>query len=134
MADFAPSERSTVKSDCKPKILTEGIKTLKKLEAEANSLIRDLSPARMEKIQITLGRSDSIAKFFAFSFVFQPKRKLSDLKEQPFFGSGIYAIYYHGKDEPAYSLISNSETPIYVGKADPKVSRHENGRNRPVTA
>lgn len=34
------------------------------------------------------------------------------------YGGGVYAIYYKGK-HPAYAAISGSETPIYVGKADP---------------
>jgi Eco29kI restriction endonuclease len=35
------------------------------------------------------------------------------------YGSGVYAIYYMG-DHPAYRAVSKTETPIYVGKADPK--------------
>ena len=34
------------------------------------------------------------------------------------YGSGVYAIYYHG-GHPLYAAISGTETPIYVGKADP---------------
>jgi Eco29kI restriction endonuclease len=34
------------------------------------------------------------------------------------YGSGVYAIYYLGK-HPLYQGISGTETPIYVGKADP---------------
>jgi hypothetical protein len=36
----------------------------------------------------------------------------------PTYGSGVYAIYYEG-DHPFYQAISGTETPIYVGKADP---------------
>ncbi|MDZ4177750.1 MAG: Eco29kI family restriction endonuclease [Coriobacteriia bacterium] len=95
--------------------------------AEAGSLIGELqhareliSPIHFGAIGITLGRSDSIAKFFAFSFTNQDKRPLRTLADTPFFGSGVYAIYYHGKNEVAYRPLSGSETPIYVGKADPK--------------
>ncbi|WP_370677396.1 Eco29kI family restriction endonuclease [Pleomorphomonas sp. PLEO] len=35
------------------------------------------------------------------------------------YGAGVYAIYYVG-DHPLYAPISASETPIYVGKADPQ--------------
>lgn len=35
------------------------------------------------------------------------------------YGSGVYAIYYTGA-HPAYAPVSGTETPIYVGKADPK--------------
>ena len=38
---------------------------------------------------------------------------------QSAYGSGVYAIYYDG-DHPLYAGISKSETPIYVGKADPE--------------
>ena len=37
---------------------------------------------------------------------------------EPTYGSGVYAIYYEG-DHPLYQAISGTETPIYVGKADP---------------
>lgn len=95
--------------------------------AEAGSLIGELkhareliSPIHFGAIGITLGRSDSIAKFFAFSFTNQDKHPLDTLADSPFFGSGVYAIYYHGRNEAAYRPLSGGETPIYVGKADPK--------------
>jgi hypothetical protein len=37
----------------------------------------------------------------------------------PFYGSGVYAIYYLGS-ELAYQPISRTEHPIYVGVASPK--------------
>jgi hypothetical protein len=105
--------------------------------AEAGSLIGDLqyareliSPIHFGAIGITLGRSDSIAKFFAFSFTNQDKRPLHTLADTPFFGSGVYAIYYHGKTEKAYLPLSGSETPIYVGKADQKTRRLKPLRSR----
>lgn len=79
-----------------------------------------IAPTRFGSIGITLGRSDGIAKFFAFSFVNQDKRDLDTLAANPFHGSGVYAIYYHGSRERAYLPLSGTETPIYVGKADPK--------------
>lgn len=101
-------------------------RTVKKIVDESGALIKELtafrekiSPIHFGRIGITLGRSDGIAKFFAFSFTSQEKRPLDTLAGSPFFGSGIYAIYYHGKAEQAYLPISRTETPIYVGKADP---------------
>lgn len=41
---------------------------------------------------------------------------LSDMAK--FYGAGVYAIYYSGKFK-AYRQISGTESPIYVGKADP---------------
>ncbi|MBM4094762.1 MAG: Eco29kI family restriction endonuclease [Planctomycetes bacterium] len=46
----------------------------------------------------------------------QPRRPLKDVPR--FYGSGVYALYYRG-DFDAYRPIANTETPIYVGKADP---------------
>lgn len=102
-------------------------RAVKRFVSESGLLIKDLhhvreqaSPVRFGAISITLGRSDSIAKFFAFSFTNQEKRALDGLADSPFYGAGVYAIYYHGKTEKAYLPLSRTETPIYVGKADPK--------------
>ena len=97
-----------------------------KFVTKAGALMSDLqrvreqiSTVRFGSIGITLGRSDSIAKFFAFSFVNQDKQNLAELTNIPFYGSGVYAIYYHGKSHAAYRCLAGTETPIYVGKADP---------------
>ncbi len=63
------------------------------LLAELRELREAVSPVHFGAIGITLGRSDGIAKFFAFSFVNQPKRPLNELTGAPFYGSGVYAIY-----------------------------------------
>ena len=110
---------STIKGGANPRIhdelIGEGGKTLIELER----VLRLLSPQRFGVVGITLGRTDGIAKFFAFSFVASEKRSLTSLGGNPFWGSGVYAIYYCGKTEPAYAPLSGTETPIYVGKADP---------------
>jgi hypothetical protein len=97
------------------KLLHHGGETLNELLR----VLTTMSPQRYGTVGITLGRADSIAKFFAFSFVATKQHPLAELSDHPFWGSGVYAIYYHGKNEPAYSPLSGSETPIYVGKADP---------------
>jgi len=96
-----------------------------KLLSELQELREAVSPVHFGAIGITLGRSDGIAKFFAFSFVNQPKRSLSELAGSPFYGSGVYAIYYVGSDEDSYKPLSGAETPIYVGKSTPKNSNAE---------
>lgn len=58
----------------------------------------------------TVGRMVSIA------LLAQPRVPLAAVKST--YGSGVYAIYYAG-DHPLYARISGTETPIYVGKADP---------------
>lgn len=52
----------------------------------------------------------------ALALLAQPRVPLAAIR--PAYGSGVYAIYYHG-DHPLYRAIANTETPIYVGKADP---------------
>lgn len=79
-----------------------------------------VSPVELGRIGISLGRSDGIAKFFAFSFVNRKKSPLVSLSSSPFFGSGVYAIYYVGEGEKAYLPLSGTETPLYVGSADPR--------------
>lgn len=91
-----------------------------RLIEELHQVRERISPIHFGSIGITLGRSDSIAKFFAFSFTNQDKRPLDKLIDSPFYGSGVYALYYHGNSEKSYLPLSKTETPIYVGKADPK--------------
>ena len=95
------------------------------LMSDLQRVREQLSPVHFGSIGITLGRSDGIAKFFAFSFANQDKHNLVELEGTPFYGSGVYAVYYHGEEQKAYLPLSGTETPIYVGKADPKNSYAE---------
>ena len=122
VAALSPSQRASFRDallrDKRGAWLRTQIKSLRDGCAEMESLIDDLSPTKIERVQITLGRSDGIAKYFAFLFLHRPRYRLDELSSE-FFGSGVYAIYYVGKSELAYSRLSGSETPIYIGKADP---------------
>ena len=57
-----------------------------------------------------------IGSFVALALIAQDRRPLAAMS--PFYGAGIYALYYTGGTTP-YGPISGTETPIYVGKADP---------------
>lgn len=57
-----------------------------------------------------------IGYFVALALIAQQRKSLSGLGR--FYGSGVYAIYYVG-DVPLYKPVSCTETPVYVGKADP---------------
>jgi hypothetical protein len=111
--------RARIRRNLPPKEAVPLLRDLRTLSSELTALIADLSQAVAGRIQISLGRSDSIAKFFAFNFIFQPWRTLESLSTEPFMGSGVYGIYYVGTSETAYAAISQTETPIYIGKADP---------------
>ena len=59
--------------------------------------------------------------FAAIALLGQDRTALDSLADTKFYGSGIYAIYYHG-EFPQYSPIVQTENPIYVGVASPKLS------------
>ena len=59
-----------------------------------------------------------IGKMVADTLLLQDKELLSSAVRQPFYGAGVYAIYYRGPFE-CYAPISGKDYPIYVGKADP---------------
>lgn len=58
----------------------------------------------------------TVGRMVSLALLAQPMKPLGAVR--PAYGSGVYAIYYTG-DHPLYARISNTETPIYVGKADP---------------
>jgi len=122
LTKIAPDFKSSVPSD---PTVSHFVKAAGDLMVELQRVREQISPVHFGSIGITLGRSDSIAKFFAFSFVNQDKRNLADLESTPFYGSGVYAIYYHGTTNKPYRPLSGTESPIYVGKADPKNSNAE---------
>lgn len=97
------------------KLIERGGQSIHELER----VLRRLAPAQFGAVDITLGRADGIARFFAFSFMAIERLPLDGVSNRPFLGSGVYALYYHGAEEEAYAPISGSETPLYVGKADP---------------
>ncbi len=96
----------------------ETVSVLLKLRDEISRVIVGQSPERAP-VEITLGRPDGIARYFAFCFVNRDKQPLTSLADTRAPGAGVYAIYYHGEDHKAYAPVSCTETPIYVGKADP---------------
>jgi hypothetical protein len=73
-------------------------------------------PIRMPRSTFDPADPKAIGRMVSIALLAQPLLPLADVR--PAYGSGVYAIYYHG-DHPLYEAISGSETPIYVGKADP---------------
>jgi hypothetical protein len=68
-----------------------------------------------------------VGRMVSLALLAQPLVRLSDIQSS--YGSGVYAIYYTG-DHPLYVGISGSETPIYVGKADPANDDASNAREQ----
>lgn len=73
-------------------------------------------PIRMPRATFDPADPKAIGRMVSIALLAQPLVPLADVR--PAYGSGVYAIYYRG-DHPLYAGISGSETPIYVGKADP---------------
>ncbi len=101
-------------------LLHEVIETLRQAYAA-------LDPIK-EPIDVFDPAKPSIAgRSVALALVAQPLIPLSQLDKM--YGSGVYAIYYFGP-HPAYKKISGTETPIYIGKADPRSSEAKTSREQ----
>jgi len=101
-------------------------RALDKLREELESVAQDLRVqlAGLDRVRMPGAFFDPadprlFGTFAAVALIGQDRVPLSSLASAKFYGSGIYAIYYAG-DIPLYMPISGTETPIYVGKADPK--------------
>lgn len=64
----------------------------------------------------------TIGRMIALCMVNRAPLCLPLLEGNPFYGGGVYALYYKGS-HPAYSKISGRPIPIYVGSAKPKSSQ-----------
>lgn len=73
-------------------------------------------PIRMPRATFDPADPKAIGRMVSIALLAQPLLPLGDVR--PAYGSGVYAIYYRG-DHHLYQGITGSETPIYVGKADP---------------
>ena len=90
------------------------------LAAHANAVEAARSrtdPVRMPTTTFDPADPKTVGRMVSLALLAQPMVPLADIKSS--YGSGVYAIYYSG-DHPLYASISGTETPIYVGKADPQ--------------
>lgn len=90
--------------------------TLLGAATELQEAIAALDPVKEPKTWFDPADSVTSGRLVAAALISQPRVPMELV--QPAYGAGVYAIYYHG-DHPAYAPISGTETPIYVGKADP---------------
>ena len=98
----------------------KGLKTLRgEIEetiAGLQRVILGLDPVKQPPHVLDPSDPEVIGRLIAETLLKQSREPLKSLPR--FYGSGIYAIYYKG-EFAAYSLISGSNIPLYVGKADP---------------
>ncbi|WP_160118243.1 Eco29kI family restriction endonuclease [Pannonibacter phragmitetus] len=80
-------------------------------------VVREIDPVQLPLSFFDPTEPSLIGRFISIALVAQPRQRLEDLKG--FYGAGVYALYYVGDFTP-YAPVSRTETPIYVGKADPE--------------
>ncbi|MDD4891775.1 MAG: Eco29kI family restriction endonuclease [Phycisphaerae bacterium] len=76
-----------------------------------------LDPVRQPEVVFDPSQPEIVGKLIALTLLEQARHGLGQVGK--FYGSGVYAIYYRGGFS-AYGPIRGKDTPIYVGKADPK--------------
>jgi hypothetical protein len=77
----------------------------------------DLDPIKEPGASFDPSDTETAGRLVALALVAQERVPLARIART--YGSGVYAIYYHG-DHAAYAALSGTETPIYIGKADPQ--------------
>jgi hypothetical protein len=97
--------------------------------AELSSFRERIDPVTDPDSSFDPGNPDTVGRLVVLALLAQERVPLTELR--PTYGSGVYAIYYTG-GHPAYAEISNTETPIYVGKADPDEPRAATPRQQGV--
>lgn len=103
-----------------PKLLTQHTTDLRRYAKELDEAANALDVIAQPKQVVDPSDPKFQAMVLALRLIQEERHPLSHLA--PFYSSGVYALYYTGPLLP-YTPISGSETPIYVGKADPnKVS------------
>ena len=89
---------------------------MRKFIGEIEVLLGGLNPIRQPLAVFDPSDPKVVGRFVALALVSQERTPLAGI--EPFYGSGVYAIYYKGPFK-LYAPISGTETPIYVGQAAP---------------
>jgi len=97
--------------------------------AKLASLRERIDPVVDPENSFEPGNPDVVGRLVVIALLAQDKVPLAEIR--PTYGSGVYALYYRGQ-HPAYAEIKDSETPIYVGKADPDEPRAATPREQGV--
>ena len=116
LAELSAEATSTSLSSKRRKLLDA---QLRELMADLGKLLHELDPIRQPAAVFDPSNPKIVGRFIALALMAQPRMPLKDV--QPFYGSGVYSIYYKGRFS-SYSSLRDSETPIYVGQAAPALS------------
>lgn len=96
---------------------TKAMAELLALTGEIEATRASLDPIKEPGASLDPANPDTAGRLVALALMAQDRVPMERIART--YGSGVYAIYYKG-DHPAYLPLSGTETPIYVGKADPK--------------
>lgn len=100
---------------------------LRELVLQLEQLLLRLDPVRQPAAIFDPTNPKLFGRFAALAMIAQDRTRLD--KIDPFYGSGVYALYYTGDFQP-YAPICGTETPIYVGKADPATDAAKSAREQ----
>jgi hypothetical protein len=114
LLDEVPSANSALSKDAARRLRSE----LGPFVADLQERLAEIDPVRRPVAVFDPANPQLFGTFAAIALVGQDRIPLSAFKDSRLYGSGVYAIYYTG-DFELYRPISESEHPIYVGKADP---------------
>lgn len=117
------------------RLTTNSRRTFKTELCETIALLEQLAarfdPIRQPGAVFNPSNPTMIGRMIALCMVNRPPRPLVELAGDPFYGGGVYAIYYRGP-HPAYAPISGHPIPIYVGKADPSEVQADNAEDHGI--
>jgi hypothetical protein len=89
---------------------------LGEVQGDVSRAVASLDPVKEPDSWFDPADPNTAGRLVAAALLAQPRVPL-DLVPRSY-GAGVYAIYYIG-DHPVYAPIAGTETPVYVGKADP---------------
>lgn len=89
---------------------------IRRLITRLESTAAGLDPVQDPKVVFDPADPAIVGRLIGETLLEQPRCPLGSIGR--FYGSGVYALYFTGTF-PAYQPISGTESPIYVGKADP---------------
>lgn len=112
----AVAEIERLKSSLSKPAATKTRQLLGEINDQVAHVVSQLDPVRLPDSWFDPTDPDSAGRLVAAALMAQPRVPLGLVPRS--YGAGVYAIYYKG-DHPVYTGIRNTETPIYVGKADP---------------
>lgn len=111
--ESAPPNTGLILSTSEARKLRE---TLQKVTTRLEFLLADLDPIKNPQTVFDPSNPNVVGRLVGITMIAQPRKPLATADR--FYGSGVYALYYRGDFSP-YSMISERDHPIYIGKADP---------------